>query len=165
CGHPLPRLRYALRMSLLLRLTEGLRVVAGGCRRGFIHRFPRVGSGIGTLVRLAVWLAVAFPAHKTVAFKPYAETASFRVPVTWFAIVGVVPAITAEDVLQCGRTQKKTYLFPGHTGFQAGYLFRRDPIALLDVWAIRKAPFGTAAGGQGHHQNGGRYAGSQRLRY
>src|SRR5690606_1355920 len=101
---------------------------------------------VGLLEWLPVWLLVTFPAYQMVAFEPDAEAALLGRAVARLVIIRVVPAIAAEDVLQCGRAQEEAYLLASHSGLQACDLFGREPVALLNVRTIREAPLGAAAG-------------------
>src|SRR5690606_9009183 len=120
-------------------------------------------AGICSLERLTVLLRVSFPAYQGIAFEPDTEAALFRLAVARLAVIGIVPAVAAEDVLQGGRAQQETHLLACHARLQALDLFGSDPVALLYVRAIRKTPFRTAAGGQGQRQHTARHAGTQRL--
>src|SRR5690606_34359010 len=130
-------------VSFVVGLAQRLGSAGGGCRRGFRGARARVlgcfrRAGIGSLERLTVRLRVSFPAYQGIAFEPDTEAALFRLAVARLAVIGIVPAVAAEDVLQGGRAQQETHLFACHARLQPLDLFGSDPVALLYVRAIRK---------------------------
>src|SRR5690606_37400901 len=115
------------------------------------------------LERLALGLRIAFPAHQGITFEPYTEAPLLRIAISGFVIVGIVPAITAEYVLQCRRAQEESHLFARHSRLQPRNLFGGDPVTLLDMRAIRITPFGAAASRQGKNKRAACHADTQRL--
>src|SRR5690606_42110286 len=95
---------------------------------------------------LPIWLLVTFPANQGVALKPDGEGALLALAVARLVQVGVVPAVGVENVLQGRRTQQITNLFASHPRLQAGHLLGSDPVPLLNVGAVREAPFRGSAG-------------------